>query len=189
VEARVIGEASLQPVATPPFPSLHLACLCWLPLRWLAGLQVMAHADTAFFMGYLDPQQRMRAMAMQLETVQLISAGEEAGCLTSGPWLPHPRALCVPASWHQLCCAQLAAAICHPVLSRVCPPATAGVATDNNAGCCSRLLLQACGRRPTACARGCSSMCAAPPGLPRCWTCAGGLPAGARKGTRSRALL
>jgi vitellogenic carboxypeptidase-like protein len=38
--------------------------------------QVMAHADTAYFMGWIDPRQRLRAMTMQLEIVQLITAGE-----------------------------------------------------------------------------------------------------------------
>lgn len=37
--------------------------------------QVMTHADVAYFQGRLDKRQRLRAMAMQLETVQLISAG------------------------------------------------------------------------------------------------------------------
>ncbi|KAL4855518.1 Serine carboxypeptidase-like 50 [Chlorella vulgaris] len=37
--------------------------------------QVMAHADTAYFMGWIDPRQRLRAMTMQLEIVQLITAG------------------------------------------------------------------------------------------------------------------
>ena len=63
--------------------ALHLVACALLacagcPVTVLPGLQVMAHADTAFFQGYLDPQQRMRAMAMQLETVQLIGAGEPA---------------------------------------------------------------------------------------------------------------
>ncbi|EFN52577.1 hypothetical protein CHLNCDRAFT_138584, partial [Chlorella variabilis] len=47
---------------------------------------VMAHADTAYFQGYIDPHQRVRAMTMQLEVVQLIAAGrwEEAHGLRSG---------------------------------------------------------------------------------------------------------
>jgi vitellogenic carboxypeptidase-like protein len=40
---------------------------------------VTAHADTAYFMGYIDPRQRLRAMTMQLEAVRMIAAGGWAG--------------------------------------------------------------------------------------------------------------
>ena len=121
MHARIYVEASLFPAPHCPSLHLHLPRLCWVRLCWLAALQVMAHADTAFFQGYLDPQQRMRAMAMQLETVQLISAG-------MGACLPR-RGACLLASWRQLCCAQLAAATCllssvvsAPLLLLLSPP-------------------------------------------------------------------
>ncbi|EFN52575.1 hypothetical protein CHLNCDRAFT_138581 [Chlorella variabilis] len=76
-----IGHFILQQTAGKG-PLAALSRLLLLPL--LAS--VMAHADTAYFQGYIDPHQRVRAMTMQLEVVQLIAAGrwEEAHGLRSG---------------------------------------------------------------------------------------------------------
>ena len=89
----------------PLAAALHAACCraAWSPRLWhccaassrtlrllipslrpassVCHLQVMAHADTAYFQGYIDPHQRVRAMTMQLEVVQLIAADEGGVCV------------------------------------------------------------------------------------------------------------
>ncbi len=68
----------------------------------LPSLQVMSHADVAYFGGLIDPRQRLRAMTMQLETVQLISAGKALLLLLAVMgWALHP------ANCHQHACIQL----------------------------------------------------------------------------------
>jgi vitellogenic carboxypeptidase-like protein len=53
---------------------------------------VTAHADTAYFMGYIDPRQRLRAMTMQLEAVRMIAAGRwEEAHAARGELLEHIR--------------------------------------------------------------------------------------------------
>ncbi|KAL4420440.1 hypothetical protein ABPG75_010096 [Micractinium tetrahymenae] len=98
---------SLRLTERRPVPPELLAArplLAQPPLFRLAGLaigngltdpatQVMSHADVAFYGGFIDPRQRLRAMAMQLETVQLITAGlwDEAHALRNN-LLEHIRA-------------------------------------------------------------------------------------------------
>lgn len=60
------GQTTPLAFSSPPFPSPPF---CLLP---------------AYFQGYIDPRQRLHVMAMQLETVQLITAGVWAG---EGAWL------------------------------------------------------------------------------------------------------
>jgi hypothetical protein len=48
-----------------------------------ACLQVMAHADTAYFMGYIDPMQRVHAMAMQAHRQQPCLLYTSAGFQTA----------------------------------------------------------------------------------------------------------
>ncbi|EFN52655.1 hypothetical protein CHLNCDRAFT_58790 [Chlorella variabilis] len=83
-----IGHFILQQTAASS-RTLRLLIPSLRPASSVCHLQVMAHADTAYFQGYIDPHQRVRAMTMQLEVVQLIAADEggrweEAHGLRSG---------------------------------------------------------------------------------------------------------
>lgn len=70
------GPRPPTPPPTPPPPLCHRALSTLQPLPACPFLQVMSHADVAYYGGFIDPRQRLRAMAMQLETVQLIQAGK-----------------------------------------------------------------------------------------------------------------